>query len=530
MPFYPKKCSMPTTSFLRATAMVASASALAVAFALVPATVPTAPLPAARADVAGCTPIGDYPNPTNQRFGVPSGFYGTDTELGTYIAGDFEVLPGSAEAEGVIVVGGDAVFNSGDYFNLGTVGVGSQVVPAAGSDMLTTGGDVILGTTTTLDVGNNRGGNIRAGGTFTPAETDARFTYNGGAGYPNSPAPLAPFAAETAAFAALSAELAALPADGTVDLSTPGEVHLVGDGVSSRQIFTVPGTALGSLASQVAIHFDSIAPDAVVVVNVTGASASLGAWGFLIDGVLLDHTPTATHVFADWAQSITWNFTEATNVSLSLNTQLPGTVMVPTANSTLDLRTTINGRLYVNGDVSMGGGTSTGLEIHNYDQRTCSTLGAALGALQLQKILDDPYGVVDPARVYTGVWFCTLGNASAGSGTWATTAGAAPLTLATGLAPGTVCAASEDFTTLLAPPLAGFPQYVWLDPTVTPAVTIAAGATSLITVTNIVHDPIDTLPHAGAEVAGPLALAVGLLAAGLAIVLGRRVVRSRSRA
>ena len=736
---------MPQKSFVRAAALGTSIAAIALTLVAVP--IATAPV--AIADSASCTPIGDYPNPTNQRFGVPSGFAGTDTAVGTYIAGDFDVVTGSAEAEGITVVGGDATFNTGGYFNVGTVGVGSQVVPPAGSDMLTTGGDVVVGTTTTLDVGNNRGGNIRAGGTFTPGATDAKYTFNGGAGFPNTVDPLAPYAASAAAFATLSTQLAGLPADGTVDLSTPNQVHLVGDGTSTRQIFSVPGSVLGSPTNQIGIYFDNIASNAVIVVNVTGATASLGAWGFYVNGAMLDHTPLVDRTFANWSQSITWNFPTATDVSLSLNTQLPGAVMIPTAGSDLELRTTINGRLYVNGDVTMGGGASTGLEIHNYGQRTCSLASTATGSfeiakaivnpaavaitttsytgtyscidsnasvvasgswsvtastkqtvtglpigatcsvvetapadpatgyvwaapgyspatvsvststtptitvtntvaqevgslritkaaitgitgiadpsrvyrgtwscvsgstpagngtwavaagasttianvpdgatcsvietslttgpsatdpsyrwnapvyspgtaliatgvtttievqnsvrrafgdLELRKILDDPYDVVDLSRVYTGTWSCTLGGSTIAGGTWSETAGSAPVRLATGLPAGAVCTAAEDAATLDAPPLTGFPQYLWLSPVITPStVTIAENTVGLITVTNIVHDPIDVLAHAGAEVTAAVVAGLALLGLGIGLVVlrRRRVVAERGNA
>ena len=78
-----------------------------------------------------------------------------------------------------------------------------------------------------------------------------------------------------------------------------------------------------------------------------------------------------------------------------------------------------------------------------------------------------------------------------------------------------MCTVSED--PLVAPPLAGFPQYQWSPATISPAtVTLADGVTSLFTVTNTVFDPLDTLAFTGTEVALPLWLGGGALMLGFA--------------
>ena len=730
----------------RALALAAAAATLAVAFVTLPAT-PLAPASSALADSPACTtPIADYPNVHGQVYASPWGFYGVDPEVGVYIAGNWDVTPGAAEAEGTIVVGGDATFDSGTYFNLGTVGLGSQVNAAALTDMLTTGGEIAVASTTTLDVGNHRGGDILAGGSITPALPSAKFELNGGTATPGAVAPLAPHASVAAYYQSLSSTFAALPVGTTtVDLTTdPSEVRFIGDGVSSRQVFTVSGASLGTDASQKGIAFSGIPANAVIVVNVTGATAEMSAWGFSMNGSALDFSAAEPNrVFSGWTQSIAWNFPTATAVSLGLNGQLPGSVLIPTTGSDLDLRTSINGRLYVNGDVTFGGAGTTGLEIHNYPLRadcavatgsftigktvsdpdavtlatrdytgtyecvdslgalvdggtwaleagetatitglpvgtqcavaedtatlagdpsatdptytwgtptysaasvtvsgsfpvqltvtnvvlhdvgslsiaktltdpdavvapartftgtyTCSdstpavvasgswslaggasttvggipsgalcsiaenasTLTAApsadpsyhwgtptysssgvtittgataaitvtnvvergLGDLEMIKILDDPYDVVDASRVYTGTWSCTSGAVVIESGIWSTTAGAAPLTLATDLPAGTTCTLAEDAATLAAPPLAGFPQYIWRSPVISPAtVTIADGVVHRFTVTNTVFDPIGDLgdlAHAGTDSTGWIVLGGGVIAGGILLV------------
>jgi LPXTG-motif cell wall-anchored protein len=147
-----------------------------------------------------------------------------------------------------------------------------------------------------------------------------------------------------------------------------------------------------------------------------------------------------------------------------------------------------------------------------------------LGDFEMVKILDDPFDVVDLGRVYTGTWSCTFNALVIESGTWSTIAGAAPLSLATDLPMGTVCTLAEDASTLTAPPLVGFPQYIWETPVITPAsVTILDGGVHRITVTNIVYDPISGLAHAGTDSLVWVVVGGGVLVGGILLVyLARR--------
>ena len=211
---------MTLTLRTRALALSAAVATLAAALVSFPAT-PLAPASSAAADTPACVaPIADYPNVHGQIYGVPWGFYGVDPEVGVYINGNWNVVAGASEAEGTIVVGGSANFNSADYFNLGTVGLGSQVNAGAFTDMLTTGSNIAVGTTTTLDVGNHRGGDIVAGGTITPALPSAKYELNGGTATAGAASPLAPYASVPLYYSGLSTTFAALPVGTeTVDLA-----------------------------------------------------------------------------------------------------------------------------------------------------------------------------------------------------------------------------------------------------------------------------------------------------------------------
>ena len=83
-----------------------------------------------------------------------------------------------------------------------------------------------------------------------------------------------------------------------------------------------------------------------------------------------------------------------------------------------------------------------------------------------------------------------------------------------------VCTVAEDASTLTAPPLAGYPQYIWRAPTYSPTtITIVDNVTGRFTVTNTVYDPFALLAATGTDAALPLWLGGGLLGAGAIVVL-----------
>lgn len=627
-----------TPKSLRLAAFVSVAALAAITLAALPASTETA-----FADTPAC--LDGYFDVPNLK-GAPR--YGTDTEVGTYVTGDLFVASGASEMEGKFVIGGTASFHSGAYFNVGVVGAGSQVTPGPMTDMLITGADVEIGPPANfVEVGNLIGGNIVAGGTVTgggPSPTAFVHT-NGGSITENAVAPLAPYASVPTHYAALSVAYDALADTGTVS-NDPGNVYFVGNGVDTRQVFTVSGSDLGAIGATKSMVFTNIPVDAVVIINVTGTSPVVSANTFSLSSTLVAGAPinpTAVdpdRIFSHFTQSLLWNFPTATNVILGEQDQLLGSILVPTPTSIVTLLTSTNGRIYVNGHLVLGGSTQSGLEIHNYPFReecvvtplvgslsitkaltdpdavvdplrlytgtfacdvggtdvtpspntwsvtaggapfvvanlpataTCTvtedaltappsatdssylwqaavyspasvTIAAAatsdievqnsvrraLGTLQLVKVLDDPFNVVSLARVYTGTFQCThlSVNITPAPGTWTTTAGASPITLATNLPAGTVCTATED--PLVAPPLVGFPQYEWRAPTISPAtIVIADGVTSRFTVTNTVFDPLATLAFTGSELMMPISLGGGLLAVGITVLFlaRRRAIR-----
>ena len=634
------------STLIRLFTRAAALSAAVTVFSAVLITAPAVSLvaaPSATAATALCTvDYGYYPNVTN----IPAPVTRFDGETNSYFGGDFLATTGASEAEGVFVAEGSATFDTNDYFNLGVVGIGSKVAPPAMSRMLTTGTGVTVATGT-LDVGSGLGGNIESGGVVGPRSS---IVTSGGSIREGSPTALDKYPDVASLYQMLSGEYAAMPANGTVTTDAIS-VTFTGDNTASRQVFSVDGSTLGTAVQTKGLYFENIQPGSIVVVNVTGARAELGANRLYVDGAWVDPTATTNTDFAEFTQSLMWNIPTATDVTLGYGDQLPGSVMVADAGSSTTLLTSTNGRVYAAGDFVMGGAAGiTGLEMHAYPFREgpCAAVSAgslainktltdvdgvvdpgrvftgryvcndsagalaarggwaataggapfitpvvparsvctvtedvpdapsavdasyrwaastitnqvtvvpnsttpavvtvhnevrrAVGDLELVKVLDDPFGVVDLSRFYSGSFSCLFNGADVtpAKRTWREQAGAAPVRLASGLPAGTVCTVAED--PVLVPPLPGFPQYHWAQPVISPAsVTIADATVSRITVTNIVEDPFelaDTAPvgavlaNTGADTAGPLLVAGFMIAIGLAGLVARNLSRRPKR-
>ena len=467
---------MTLTLRTRALALSAAVATLAAALVSFPAT-PLAPASSAAADNPSCIApyfnVGNLINPPHQQ---------TDPDVGTYVSGNLLISNGASEMEGTFVIGQNATFNSGAYFNVGTVGAGSQYVPAPGSDMLTVGGDLTIPSAFDVEVGNldsPTGGDVVVGGTVSAADqlqlqmNGGTLTQGGGAGV------ITPYAPVAALYSGLSTQFSALANTGTVTTDA-GNVNFTSTNSDTRQVFTVAGNVLGTLASTKSINFINMPTDAIIIVNVTGTTAVLSSNVFTLNGVSINPTaPEPNRVFSHLTQSLLWNFASATSVTLGRQDQLLGSILVPTAGSNTQLLTSTNGRLYINGNLTLGGGTTeSGLEIHNYPFRNCAL---TTGSLAITKALSDPTDVVDNARVFTGTYSCVNSVPTVvASGTWSAAAGATQTI--TGLPAGATCSILED--ALVAPPTALDTSYVWGSPTYSSPQVIGLGTTVTITATN----------------------------------------------
>jgi len=471
----------------RTVALGAAIATLAIALTAAPAVSVAPTAPAAAADAICLPGYGVYPNLNDN----PS--TGTDSAVSTYVSGDFTTLSGSAEGEGTFIIGEDATFTS-RYFNLGVVGTGSRINPPTGSDMLVVGGDIDVVSPAKVEVAHNVGGNVVTGGVVTPTPTTPPtepFTTNGGTITQNVANPLAPYASTKAAFQSQSTTYAGLTANGEVEVDG-WQVTFRALDTSNRQVFTVAGNQLGSIGNTKTMVFEDIPADAIVIVNVTGTNAVIGANSFNVNGeaVITGESATTT-TFTKFTQSLLWNFPTATSVVLGDNDQLLGSVLVPTASSTTTLLTSTNGRVFTGGDLVMGASNlsaDAGLEIHNYGFRAEIDCAAdAEGSLSIVKALDDPDSVVDADREYTGDYTCGTG-VSAVTGSWTLTAGG-PAFVTPKIPAGFTCTVTED---ALGSGPSSDSTYAWAAPVVTPSViTVPDSATPLdVTVTNTVEHEV----------------------------------------
>lgn len=402
----------------------------------------------ASAEIGEC-PEGTIPGPGN------TNPVWTDQNVAIYAGGDFQVRQAAAEAEGLVVVAGDASFDKtpGGRFNVGWVGVGSAVVPQPGTTMLAIGSDLAVGTTTVLDVGANAfqdgvllGGDVQIGGMSNPdyEATGLRYELNNGTLTQAMGADaIAPWASWGTQITDQSADFAALTPTGSV---TNGAIlTFTGDGTSATQVFEV-GAA--TLAGNPALGFADIPDGAAVIVNVTGGPVIWAPNYFAEDGVRADDP--ASPLFGVLAARTLWNFPDATSVHIAGTSQVLGSIVVPNANPdaaqpTLRVTASTNGRLYTNGTILMDG---VGNEHHNYPWVSAPfecipvITPAETGSITVSKVLaDDESALVPPGTTFHGLVTCSTTDGGELIVEWEVAAG--DTTSVNGLPIGAPCQVTE---------------------------------------------------------------------------------------
>ncbi|MEU8763548.1 choice-of-anchor A family protein [Streptomyces sp. NPDC048659] len=321
--------------------------------------------PSAGGQAPGCPAPGQEPGIGHEpRF--------TDSNVALYAGGDYTADGGTAEAEGLLVVAGNATFakTSGGVFNIGRVGAGSGILPPSGAVMLAVGGDVKIAKGTTVDVGHGLtagpryGGSVAVGGAI---DEKGSLETNGGsrtAGM-GARAALSPYDSFGDTIRRESASLGALKSTGTTTRS--GEtVTFKGAGgkAAGPQVFEIAAKELDGAST---FLFTGIPEGAAVVVNVTGGQAvavSPLSVGFNGDRADTYDSPR----FGEAASRILYNFEGSTSLSLGGGGNFMGSILAPKA--TADLTASTNGRVYVGGDIRTHG---TGNESHNYPWTGSST-------------------------------------------------------------------------------------------------------------------------------------------------------------
>lgn len=401
------------------------------------------------AAVIGECPEGTIPGPGN------TNPIWTDQNVAVYAGDDFQVRGGAAEAEGVVVVGGDASIDkaTGGRFNVGWVGVGSAVVPLPGTTMLAVGGDLSVGATSVLDVGANAfldgellGGDVQLGGQSIPdyEATGLHYELNNGSLTQNlGPAAIAPWSGWGAQLSGESAAFDAAPTTGTVTIGAL--LTFTGDGTSSTQVFDV-GAA--TLAGSPAIAFLGIPDGAAVIINVTGGPVTWAPNYFAEDGVRADDP--ASPLFGVVAARTLWNFVDATSVHIAGTSQVLGSILVPSAGPdpaqpTLRVTASTNGRLYTNGTLLMDG---VGNEHHNYPWADAPfdcipvITPAEVGSITVEKVLDaGEAALLPPGTTFHGIVTCATADGGELIVEWEVAPG--DTTTVEGLPVGAACEISE---------------------------------------------------------------------------------------
>lgn len=404
--------SHPKRRSFRAPATLAVAG-LAAAL-LVPLGLATASPAAA---VVGECPTGFVPAPKNPASPTnPDGNQSwTDDNVAVFAGGDFIADEGAAESEGLLVVMGDATFDKSSLgvFNVGWVGVGSQVAPTPGSVMLAVGGSLTLGPTTTLDVGSGArndqgvllGGSVQVGAGASPTYPSTQYELNNGSLETGMGAGAVSewssfqtqMNTNSAAWVGL-ADTGTVTSDGTVvtfDSTTAG----------SPQVFTITAAELDGIRD---IRFTNMPADVPVIINVVGGDPiDLSTYNFSWNGTM-GVDGLSSPLFGEVAQRLMWNFADTTSVTFGDGSQFLGSVLAP--NADLDITASMNGRVYAGGDIHTHG---AGNELHNYPwigdaDYECIVAGdaPAQGRAELTKVLTTD-GVVASDRAFFGWLRCT---------------------------------------------------------------------------------------------------------------------------
>ncbi|MEF3402208.1 choice-of-anchor A family protein [Agromyces sp. CCNWLW203] len=460
-----QRARLPLRSTFAALAATGLAVAGAVAVGAAPAAAapaaPAAPAAAAASPVPFCPPPGEMPGIGN----LPPAY--TDSNVAVFAGGDYRAIGSSAESEGLLLVQGNAVFDkvNGGVFNVGTVGVGSGIVPPGGSTMLAVGGDLTVGSTTSVHVGANLdgGGAVAVGGSATGSVDTNGAALTSDLGRAAAMAPNEDF---QSVVDATSATLGASAATGTTEIAF-GRVTFTGTPGDAMQVFEVDGAAL---ATTFEVFFEAIPADVPILINVTGADVSFAPNYFSLNGERVDAFSSPN--FGNAASRILWNVADATSLLIGGSSQFMGSVLAPTA--TTDVTASTNGRVHVGGDLSYSG---AGNEHHNYPWTGGGSLGCGGGFSAAKLVTGDGAALVPGDTIFTLAYDYAVDGGQV-TGTLSLRADGTIANGPQGLPDGTVVHLSEIDLPMI-------PGVQWGPATISPdIVTIASGEVVHVTVTN----------------------------------------------
>ncbi|WP_084798999.1 choice-of-anchor A family protein [Actinosynnema mirum] len=281
-----------------------------------------------------------------------SGFAGRDEAINVFVGRSFTATGYAAEAEGRLVVGGDFTLDKtgGELgYDVGVVGLGSQVPPPEGADFLTVGGSLGIARDNTLRTQDN--GVVRYAGARTGAgAVEPAPVHDSGA--------FSPYSGISAGLRSTSTCYAAKPSNGTVtqdELST----RFTGDGHSALQVFTVPGSIAAPDGGMQGIDFADVPDGATILINMVGTAPHVTTWS---------GSPNGRDQIDQYGQRMLWNFPNADSVALDGASEFQGSVLVPNADSTTLVTVPgFSGRFFTAGSAVHGSSSvGSGNEFHAY--------------------------------------------------------------------------------------------------------------------------------------------------------------------
>jgi len=284
---------------------------------------------------------------------------GRDDGVNFFVGGNY-VCKAGAEIEGASVTLGNFHVKGAGLSNIGTVGVGSQIVPYDNQDSFIVGGDLILDRA--VDYMFAAQGNARIGGVIRGSGT-LRMT--GGILEEGATIDLAYYNGIFSELKEKSDYWASLPANGVVEDDIYGLLFKAGD-TADIQVFSLPTNRVnfpwGSW-----ITFDSSLENKVMIINVHANNAGV----VNMKNMAQFHDPfggEGKSFKASMTANILWNLHDATVVNFGGATsglgEFVGNVLIPTPGARAEMTFPgMSGRFIINGDLTQN---KAGSEFHNY--------------------------------------------------------------------------------------------------------------------------------------------------------------------
>jgi choice-of-anchor A domain-containing protein len=242
----------------------------------------------------------------------------------------FGNLTDTADVQGTAIIGGNFLGSAANF------GTSLNQSNTAGTDVLTIGGNLNSGATVNIEAG----GNLRIGGTVS-----GNVNLNGSGGSIVHAAPPINLPALQTSMINLSNSLDAMTANSTVTLpgSQPSNITFNANFVNGVAVFDVSASQIfeNPNAQQILLNVGSASPsDSTVIINVSGSDINFDDGNF---GAAFNNS--------SWASQVLWNFNGATSLnianSVDVNRELWGSVLAPSAMTTLSSNSPIDGTVVV---------------------------------------------------------------------------------------------------------------------------------------------------------------------------------------